>query len=103
MKISALVTALFVTASSAAIAEPNWHRTPTGMTVTPRSRSEAALRLEVYGGGIIRVTSRPTRSLNLPASLMVTTKPVTNGFTVAAGPGSVTLKTPKASAQVDLN
>src|SRR5438309_3602936 len=103
MKISALVTALFVTASSAAIAEPNWHRTPTGMTGTPRSGSEAALRLEVYGGGIIRVTSAPTRKVDLPPSLMVTAKPLTSGFAVMATPGSVTLKTPKASAQVDLN
>src|SRR5436305_13137014 len=103
MKISALVTALFVTTSSAAFAEPNWQRTPTGITVTPRSGSTAAVRLEVYGDGIIRVTSAPTRKVDLPPSLMVTAKPLTSGFTVSEAPGFVTLKTAKASAQVDLD
>ena len=103
MKISALATALFVSASSAALAEPNWHRTPTGIAVTPRSGSEAALRLEVYGDGIIRVTSGPTHNLNLPSSLMVTAKPLTSGFTVTEAPGFVTLKTAKGSAQVGIN
>lgn len=103
MKISALATALFITAGSAAVAEPNWHRTPTGIAVTPRSGTEAALRLEVYGGGIIRVTSGPTHSLNVPATLMVTAKPLTTGFTAVQSPGRVTLKTTRAFAQVDLN
>ena len=46
------------------------------------------MRLQVYGDEIIRVTSTPTRDVELPPSLMVTAKPLTGGFTVTERPGN---------------
>ena len=60
------------------------------------------MRLDVYGDEIVRVSSSPTRELNLPASLMVTAKPTAGTFAVSEAPGRVTLKTAKVSADVDL-
>jgi alpha-D-xyloside xylohydrolase len=88
-------------AGSAAEAQ-SYQRTESGIVVMPASGPEAAVRLQVYGDEIIRVTSAPTRDLNLPASLMVTAKPISGGFTVGEAPGKVSLKTAKVSADVDL-
>jgi alpha-D-xyloside xylohydrolase len=87
--------------SSVAFAQ-SYHRTETGIVVTPAQGSEKAVRLQVYGDELIRVTGAPTADLNLPPSLMVVAKPVAGGFTVAETPGTVTLKTPKVSADVSL-
>src|SRR5688572_17192739 len=57
-------------ASGVALAQGTFRRTDTGIVVTPAQGPEAAVRLQVYGDGIIRVTSAPTRDLDLPASLM---------------------------------
>lgn len=99
---SMLAAALLITTGSAALAEGSYRRTDTGIIVTPGQGPEAAVRLDVYGDEIIRVTSAPTRELNLPASLMVTAKPVAGAYSVTEAPGSVTLKTAKVSVEVDL-
>src|SRR4051812_30087805 len=98
----AVLVALLASASAAASAQGAWQRTDTGVLVTPVQGPEAAVRLDGYGERIIRVRSAPTRELNLPPSLMVTAKPLANAFSVAEAPGSVTLKTAGASADVDL-
>ncbi len=60
------------------------------------------MRLDVYGDGIIRVTSTPDPEVEPAQSLMVTARPLSTGFTVAETPGAVTLATPKGSAVVEL-
>ena len=89
---------ILAAASSAAFAQ-SWQRT-NGIVVTPM-QGAAAVRLEAFGDGIIRVTEAPTKSFELPPSLMVVAKP-TAAFTVSEAPGTVTLKTARASADVDL-
>ena len=97
-----LAVTLLLGASSAALAEGSYRRTDTGIVVTPDQGPEKAVRLQVYGEDIIRVTSAPTADVDLPASLMVTAKPVANAFSVSEAAGKVTLKTAKVSAEVDL-
>ena len=97
-----IAVAMLVSASSSALAEGSYRRTDTGIIVTPDQGPEKAVRLQVYGDEIIRVTSTPTAELDLPPSVMVTARPVYKAFSVDEAPGSVTLKTAKVSAQVDL-
>ena len=99
MKIAPIALAL-AGVSSVTLAQ-TYQRTENGIVVTPAGRPQAAVRLQVYGDQIIRVTETPTKVLDLPPSLMVLAKP-TMAFTVSDGPGMVTLKTAKASADVDL-
>src|SRR5437763_2688548 len=100
MKI-ALFAAAMASVSTAALAQ-TYQRTDTGIVVTPAQGPEAAVRLQVYGDEIIRVSATPTKELNLPQSLMVTAKPMTGNFSVVEAPGTVTLKTTKVAADVDL-
>ena len=98
MKVVLLALALS-SVSSAAIAQ-RYQRTDAGIIVTPAARA-GTVRLQVYGNGIIRVTETPDAYLAVPPSLMVRAQP-TSAFSVSEAPGSVTLKTNKASAEVDL-
>src|SRR3954447_8991996 len=100
MKI-ALFAAAMASVSTAALAQ-TYQRTDTGIVVTPAQGPQGAVRLQVYGDEIIRVTATPTRDVDLPPSLMVTARPLTGNFTVSERPGTVTLKTAKVSADVDL-
>ena len=97
-----IAVTLLLGTSSAALAEGSYRRTETGIVVTPDQGPEKAVRLQVYGDEIIRVTSTPTGDFDLPASLMVTAAPVGNAFSVSDANGKVTLKTAKVSAEVDL-
>ena len=96
------VIALALAAASSAAFAQSYQRTDTGIVVTPAQGPEKAVRLQVYGDELIRVTAAPTPELTLPGSLMVVAKPVAGGFTVAEAAGIVTLKTPKVSADVSL-
>jgi alpha-D-xyloside xylohydrolase len=97
-----LTATILLTASSAAIAQGGWQRTNDGITVTPSAGSEKALRLQVYGNGLFRVTSGPDAQLKPGTSLMVNARPASSRFEVSETPGSVTVSTPKASAIVDV-
>ena len=97
-----IAVTLLLGTSGAALAEGSYRRTDTGIVVTPDQGPEKAVRLQVYGDEIIRVTSTPTGDLDLPTSLMVTARPVANGFSVSEANGKVSLKTAKVSAEVDL-
>jgi alpha-D-xyloside xylohydrolase len=97
----ALATAL-AAMSSAALAAGSYRKTETGVVVTPDSGPEKAVRLQVYGDFIIRVTARPTTSLDLPASYIVTATPQVRAFAVTEQAGKVTLATEKVRATVDL-
>ena len=96
------LAALLAGTSSAALAEGAWRATETGVVVTPEQGPERAVRLQVYGDGLIRVTAAPTEQIEVPDSLMVTAKPQATGFTVRQGAGTVTLSTKLASADVSL-
>ncbi|HYC95062.1 MAG TPA: alpha-xylosidase, partial [Sphingomicrobium sp.] len=102
MKRNWTAAALLLATSSMALAEGSYRRTDTGIVVTPDQGSEKAVRLQVYGDSIIRVSSTPTADLDLPQSLMVNAKPLQNAFSVSDAPGKVVLKTAKVSAEVDL-
>ena len=98
----ALLAALALGASTTALAQGSFRRTDTGIVVTPAQGSEAAVQLQVYGDNIIRVTATPERETDVPASLMVTARPVANAFSVTEAPGRVTLTTARVSAEVEL-
>ena len=102
MRISAIVALLSAGIGSAALAQGAYQRTPSGIIVTPAQSTEAAVRLDVYGDAIIRVTATPNPDVDPAQSLMVTAKPLAGGFSVVETPGMVTLKTAKASADVEL-
>ena len=91
---------LLAAVSSTAIAQ-KVERTDTGVIVTPISGP--VVRLQVYGSDIFRVTKYPDNSVAAP-SLMVTAKPVTNGFTISDERTSpiVSVNTSKASAEIDI-
>jgi alpha-D-xyloside xylohydrolase len=71
-----------------------WERTDTGILVSPSVGSEKAVRVDVYGNGIFRVTSGPNAKLDAAASLMVRARPVSAGFEIAETAGSVLIITP---------
>src|SRR5215217_6876998 len=96
------LTAWLAGASGVALAEGSYRRTEHGIVVTPAAGAERAVRLEVYGERIVRVTTSPERDIDAPESLMVTAAPVDGGFGVSEAPGRVTLTTPRLSAKVDL-
>jgi alpha-D-xyloside xylohydrolase len=95
----AVIACLLAAVSSGAFAQ-SYRRTDTGIVVAPAAGP--AVRLQVYGDGIIRVTEAPAPEFNLSASLMVRAKPLAAGFTVSEAPGTVTLSTGESSADVDL-
>ncbi|HEX5184427.1 MAG TPA: TIM-barrel domain-containing protein [Allosphingosinicella sp.] len=94
----ALVAALI---AGPAFAAGNVQKIATGIVVTPDHGPEKAVRLEVYGDAAIRVTETPTRSIDVPASLMVIARPG-GAFTVTRQAGHVLLKTRRLIADVDL-
>lgn len=96
------LAALLAGTSSAALAEGTWRATETGVEVTPDQGPERAVRLQVYGDGLIRVTAAPTAEIAVSPSLMVIAQPQASGFTVKEGAGVVTLATKSASAEVSL-
>jgi alpha-D-xyloside xylohydrolase len=98
----ALGFAFLAAAGSAALAPGTVQRTPTGVVVIPAQGPEATVRLDVFGGGIIHVTSAPDSNASPAQSLMVVAKPVTGGFALSQAPGVVTLKTATSAADVDL-
>ena len=94
--------AALAASSSAAIAAASFRKTDTGIIVTPASGPEKAVRLQVYGDRIIRVTTSPDGDFDAPPSYMVTATPQARGFAVSEGNGQVTLTTGKVRASVNL-
>ena len=81
-----IVAGLLCATSSAALAEGSWRKVDSGVIVNPDRGGAKAVRLQVYGDQIVRVTQVPGRELDLPASLMVTAKPLPGSFAVSAWP-----------------
>ncbi len=81
----------------------NWRKTDTGVIVNPTSGQAHAVRLQVMTDSIVRVTSSPTASLDLPKSLIVGAAPASGAkFDVSAQGDTLTLKTAKVMAEVSL-
>jgi alpha-D-xyloside xylohydrolase len=97
-----LAAACLAGTSSAALAAGSYRKTDTGIVVTPERGPEKAVRLQVYGDRIIRVTETPTADADLPDSFMVIAKPQARAFAVTEANGQVTLATEKVRASVDL-
>jgi alpha-D-xyloside xylohydrolase len=95
------LAAILAAVSAPALAAGAYHRTATGIVVTPDHGPEKAVRLEIYGDAAIRVTEAPTRGIDVPPSLMVTARPG-GTFAVAQRAGHVLLTTRRLVADVDL-
>lgn len=88
--------------TGAASAAGSYRQTETGIIVNPAAGPEKAVRLEVFGDRIIRVTAVPSATLDVPQSLMVIATPKRSGFEVREEVGKVTLATAGVRATVDL-
>ena len=88
--------------AGAASAAGNYRQTNTGIIVYPTAGPEKAVRLEVYGDRIVRVTAAPSAKLDVAPSLMVIATPRPGEFDVREEAGKVTLATAGARATVDL-
>jgi alpha-D-xyloside xylohydrolase len=95
-----LLACMLAVAGRPALAQ-NYQRIDGGVLVRPTLGS-GAVRLQVYEGGIIRVTEAPTRDITAQPSLMVRAKPNAGGMTVTQAPGTITVRTDRSSAEVDL-
>jgi len=98
---SVLLAAAAAGISAAAFAQ-SVERTDTGIVV--HAAHGPAVRLQVYGDRIIRVTKIPMDPVDAAPSLMVTARPTAGHFTLKDERSSpiVTLSTGKASAEVDI-
>jgi alpha-D-xyloside xylohydrolase len=106
VRLSRAIIAVIVALVSAAAApgpRGTWTRIPAGIIVTPAHGPEAAVRLQVYGDKLIRVSAAPTRALDLPPSLMVRAQPISGTSAVTQTAGAVTLSTREVSATVELD
>jgi alpha-D-xyloside xylohydrolase len=97
-----LVAAIFLTAAAPAIAG-SFTRTRDGIVVTPDVGQSKAVRLQLYGERLLRVTESPTGSFDLPHSLAVTADPAAVPFTVDPSGDAVTLATSGVRATVSLH
>ena len=75
---------------------------PHGVVVTPDSGTAKRVRVIAYGDASFRVTALPVVDLDLPASLMVTAQP-SGDPVVTNAKGVVTLKLPRATAEIRLS
>ena len=101
------IAALLLATSNIAIAQPAplapdqvfVNKMSDGVEVTPNTGP--AVRLQVYGDRIIRVTRSATGKFDLPPSLAVTARPAHVPFKIIDAPGNVTLATPFVRATVN--
>jgi hypothetical protein len=87
----------------AAAGPDSWQRAETGLVARPATGPEAEIRLAVYGGRIVRVTTLPAADAQPARSLMVTAAPAHAGFTIRETPGHVSLSTPQVSAGINFS
>ena len=91
-----------------AVSAPAWaapaayEAVPGGVVVTPAGGEAHRVRLQVISDRIIRVTASPTDGFDMPASLMATAQPRTDGYQVKAGEGQVDVSTSEITARVSL-
>ena len=97
-----LVSAAGLAPTAAQSSDPQVKNVDGGIVVMPSGGPEHAVRLQVYGDDIIRVTASPSATIDAADSLMVTAKPRATGFTITTAAGRAVLKTAKVAATVDL-
>ena len=95
------VAVLLVLGSSASLAAPTWQRTPTGIVVTPTTGPKA-VRLDLYGDRIVRVTESPDGKFDVMPTAAVIAQPASLKFDAAESGGDVTLSTAAFRARVSL-
>lgn len=95
---AALIAALFSTGAIASEVVT----VPHGVVVTPDGGSAKRVRVIAYGDASFRVTALPDAGLDLPASLMVNAQP-SGEPVVTNAKGVVTLKLPRATAEIRLS
>jgi alpha-D-xyloside xylohydrolase len=100
LRLRALLAATVVTLSSGAMAA-DVDRTRHGVIVTPDSGPAKKVRVIVFGDGLFRVTAVPGNDLDLPGSFSVIAEPG-GDFDLEQTADKVTIKTPKASADIRL-
>jgi len=76
------VAVLLVLGSSASLAAPTWQRTPTGIVVTPTTGPKA-VRLDLYGDRIVRVTESPDGKFDVTPTAAVIAQPASLKFGAA--------------------
>ena len=69
-----IVAGLLCATSSAALAEGSWRKVDSGVIVNPDRGSAKAVRLQVYGDQIVRVSQVPGRELDLPVRAVIQPK-----------------------------
>ncbi|HEY5807831.1 MAG TPA: TIM-barrel domain-containing protein [Povalibacter sp.] len=99
--IATFVAALFAIGGCAKKPPQNFAKTADGVIVSPTQGAAKRVRLQVMSDRIIRVTSVPVESLELPQSLAVVGQPAADAkFTVEAAGDTVVLKTSQVTAEV---
>jgi alpha-D-xyloside xylohydrolase len=101
MKITNSVLALAALTSPIALSAAGWKKSATGIVVNPATGPKA-VRLELYGDRIVRVTESPDDKLDGVSSPSVIAQPTSEPFTAIEGNGSVTLHTRRVTARVSL-
>ena len=102
MKPFAVATAFLAFTGTIAVAAPAWQRTATGIVVTPQVRAKKAVRLEVYGERIVRVTESADGRLDSLPTIDVISSPADVPFLAKQSANAVTLSTRLLHASVDL-
>lgn len=97
-----LAAAALATLSPLAVSAQTVERVPHGVVVTPKDGAAKRVRVLAYGDAGFRVTAAPAADLNLPDSHMVVAKP-SGDPAVSEAAGLVTLKLPRASAEIRLS
>ncbi|SMF39490.1 alpha-D-xyloside xylohydrolase [Alteromonadaceae bacterium Bs31] len=80
----------------------NYSKIENGILVAPETGEAKALRLQVYGDNVIRVSASATESIATPESIMVTAQAGGAPFSVSDTDDTVTLATEKMRAEVSL-
>jgi len=101
MNLSNGIMALAALASSTALQATGWQKTPNGVVVVPAAGPKA-VRLELYGERIVRVTESPDGKLDITPTAAVIAQPATERFTATESNGVVTLSTSGVTARVSL-
>jgi len=101
MKFANGVVAVAAMASSTVLCAAGWQKTSTGIVVHPPTGPKA-VRLDLYGARIVRVTESPDGALDIKPTDSVIAQPVPEQFTATESHDTVTLTTRGVTAHVSL-
>jgi alpha-D-xyloside xylohydrolase len=103
MNAARLLAAALLVAMSTRVLAGSYAKTKDGVVVTPDVGQAKAVRLQLYGARIVRVTESPSGSFDLPHSLAVTAEPAAVPFTLIQSGDALTLATSGVHATVSLH